>query len=116
MTLVAQTCVGRVSLWWPVPVRPIRSSPAPSRGTAANRCRFGRWLLGSGLYSLTLGYRSPRSFFAVAPDRWPGDPAVGQRLIVGELLAHGSAGAGGAAMRRPAVAAHGCAAPCGSMP
>ena len=29
----------------------------------------------------------------MAPDQWPGDPAVGQRLIVGELLAHGSAGA-----------------------
>ena len=29
----------------------------------------------------------------MAPDTWPGDPAVGQRLLVGELLARGSAGA-----------------------
>jgi uncharacterized heparinase superfamily protein len=51
------------------------------------------WLLESGLYSLTLGYGSPRSFFAVAPDPWPGDPALGQRLIAGEFLARGNAGA-----------------------
>jgi uncharacterized heparinase superfamily protein len=66
--------------------RPAKVSRGESRG-------FGRWLLGSGLYSLTLGYGTPRSFFAVAPDTWPGDPAVGQRLIAGELLARGSAGA-----------------------
>ena len=54
---------------------------------------FSRWLLGSGLYSLTLGYGQPRSFFAVAPDTWPGDSAIGQRLVAGELLARGSAGA-----------------------
>ena len=61
--------------------------------------RYGRWLLASGLYSLTLGYASPRSFFAVAPDSWPGDPVIGQRLMAGQLVAryvdlrgeHGSA-------------------------
>jgi len=50
-------------------------------------------MLGLPLYSLTLGYRSPRSFFAVAPDPWPGDPALGQRLIVGEFAAFGVVGA-----------------------
>ncbi len=69
-----------------VPARPIKAKSGENRG-------FGRWLLESGLYSLTLGYGSPRSFFAVAPDSWPGDPAIGQRLIIGELLARGSAGA-----------------------
>ncbi len=68
------------------PSRPVKAAGAASRG-------FGRWLLESGLYSLTLGYNSPRSFFAVAPDGWPGDPAVGQRLLMGEFLARGSAGA-----------------------
>ncbi len=53
---------------------------------------LGRWLLGSGLYSLTLGYATPRSFFAVAPDGWPGDPTIGQRLINGQLLACGATG------------------------
>ncbi|HKH68099.1 MAG TPA: hypothetical protein VKA75_12065, partial [Reyranella sp.] len=69
-----------------VPARPAKAARGESRG-------FGRWLLESGLYSLTLGYASPRSFFAVAPDSWPGDPAIGQRLMLGELLARGSAGA-----------------------
>ena len=66
--------------------RPIRSVPArPSRAAAGEGRRFGRWLLGSALYSLTLGYGTPRSFFAVAPDSWPGDTALGQRLLGGEL-------------------------------
>jgi uncharacterized heparinase superfamily protein len=74
--------------------RPSRSSPArPTKANGGENRGFGRWLLESGLYSLTLGYASPRSFFAVAPDSWPGDPAIGQRLIMGELLARGSAGA-----------------------
>ncbi|WP_421996279.1 heparinase II/III family protein [Reyranella sp.] len=74
--------------------RPPRS--APSRPAAARRGASrpaGGWLLGSGLYSMTLGYGSPRSFFAVAPDSWPGDTAIGQRLILGEYLARGIAGA-----------------------
>jgi len=53
---------------------------------------FGRWLLGSAFYALSLGRRSPKSFFAVAPDPWPGDAVVGLRLVVGELMAHGQAG------------------------
>jgi uncharacterized heparinase superfamily protein len=44
-------------------------------------------------YSLTLGHRSPKSFFAVAPDPWPGDSVVGLRLVTGELMAHGQVGA-----------------------
>jgi uncharacterized heparinase superfamily protein len=74
--------------------RPIRSVPARPSGVATGEGRrFGRWFLGSALYSLTLGYGTPRSFFAVAPDSWPGDTAVGQRLLGGEFVAHGSAGA-----------------------
>src|SRR5262245_34160235 len=84
--------------------RPPRSSAGgPSRrdGAKTDKAKTGKgdgrglglWFLESGLYSLTLGYASPRSFFAVAPDSWPGDAANGQRLIMGELLARGSAGA-----------------------
>ena len=97
--------------------RPSRSVPArPAKATSGESRGFGRWLLESGLYSLTLGYGSPRSFFAVAPDSWPGDPAIGQRLIMGELLARGSAGAVAPELRRPAVAAPGRADPVGRCP
>jgi uncharacterized heparinase superfamily protein len=68
--------------------RPIRSMAA----RPAERRPFGRWMLGLPLYSLTLGHRSPKSFFAVAPDPWPGDPALGQRLVVGEFAAFGVVG------------------------
>jgi uncharacterized heparinase superfamily protein len=71
--------------------RPIRSSTA--QPVPAERLPFSGWLLGSALYSLTLGQRSPRSFFAVAPDPWPGDAVVGMRLVAGELMAHGLVGA-----------------------
>ena len=70
--------------------RPIRSLLG-SPGTPAP-VPFGRWLLGSPFYALTLGRRSPKSFFAVAPDPWPGDAVVGLRLVIGELMAHGQAG------------------------
>jgi len=70
--------------------RPIRSALA-TPGIAAP-VPWGRWLLGSSIYALTLGRGSPRSFFAVAPDPWPGDPVVGLRLMVGELMAHGQVG------------------------
>src|SRR5215475_932045 len=69
--------------------RPIRSTAA----RLAGRRPFGRWMLSLPLYSLTLGHRSPKSFFAVAPDPWPGDPALGQRLVVGEFAAFGVVGA-----------------------
>ena len=73
--------------------RPIRSVPnRPAKAAAGESGKFGRWLLASRLYSLTLGYGTPKSFFAVAPDTWPGDQATGQRLLLGELLARGSAG------------------------
>ena len=73
--------------------RPIRSVPnRPAKAAAGESGKFGRWLLASRLYSLTLGYGTPKSFFAVAPDTWPGDQASGQRLLLGELLARGSAG------------------------
>ncbi len=77
------------------PIRsvPSRSQPARPKKAAPGEARqFRRWLLGSSLYSLTLGYGTPRSFFAVAPDTWPGDQAVGRRLIGGELAARGAAG------------------------
>jgi len=77
--------------------RPIRSTTTQP----AARRPFGRWMLGSPIYSLTLGYRSPKSFFAVAPDPWPGDPALGQRLVVGEFAAFGLVGAAAAASSDP---------------
>ncbi len=73
----------------------IASDSRPIRSTAARpteRRPFGRWMLGLPLYSLTLGFRAPKSFFAVAPDPWPGDPALGQRLVVGEFAAFGVVG------------------------
>lgn len=74
--------------------RPTRSVQARTTAAAASKSgKFGRWLLGSSLYSLTLGYSTPRSFFAVAPDVWPGDAAIGQRLLSGEFAVRGSVGA-----------------------
>src|SRR5262245_41307091 len=73
--------------------RPVHSTPPhmAKRGPT-EPAQFGRWFLASRLYSLTLGFGTPQSFFAVAPDTWPGDTALGQRLMMGELLACGSAG------------------------
>jgi len=75
--------------------RPVRSTPphAAKKPATADSRTWRRWLLASRLYSLTLGYASPRSFFAVAPDAWPGNAAIGQRLLLGEFLARGAAGA-----------------------
>ncbi|MGD9881786.1 MAG: heparinase II/III family protein, partial [Reyranella sp.] len=72
----------------------MRSTPAIRRTKAsleapAEPRAVRRWLLGSRLYSMTLGYGSPSTFFAVAPDNWPGDPAIGHRLLSGELQARG---------------------------
>ena len=73
--------------------RPTRLAlPRPAPDAEAPR-PLVRWLLRSSLYSLTLGRRPPRSFFAVAPDPWPGDPALGQRLLRAEFAAHGKLGA-----------------------
>ena len=74
--------------------RPIRSVPTrPSAAAKGERRAFGRWLLASSLYSLTLSQATPRSFFAVAADSWPGDAVLGQRLLLaGEFAASGSAG------------------------
>src|SRR5262245_16160167 len=75
--------------------RPMRSTPPIRRTKASLEAPAGepratrRWLLGSRLYSMTLGYGSPGTFFAVAPDNWPGDPAIGHRLLAGELQARG---------------------------
>ena len=74
-------------------IRSVPVRPSAQKSATAERQRLGRWLLGSALYSLTLGYGTPRSFFAVAPDTWPGDPALGQRLLMaGEFTAAGSSG------------------------
>jgi uncharacterized heparinase superfamily protein len=74
--------------------RPVRSGPDRSpKARTPEGAPFRRWLFGSRLYSLSLGYGTPKSFFAVAPDAWPGNPAIGQRLVAGQLLARGSAGA-----------------------
>jgi uncharacterized heparinase superfamily protein len=72
------------------PTRTALARPAPDDTTPRP---LTRWFLGSALYSLTLGRRPPRSFFAVAPDPWPGDAVSGQRLIAGEFAAHGKVGA-----------------------
>src|SRR5262249_28223514 len=71
--------------------RPVRSTPPHARqaAPAADSQTVRRWLLATRLYSMTLGYGSPKSFFAVAPDGWPGNAALGQRLLLGELLARG---------------------------
>lgn len=67
--------------------RPIRSTA--SRPATSERQPFSLWLLRSPLYALTLGYRTPKSFFAVAPDTWPGNGEQGRRLMAGEFLAAG---------------------------
>src|SRR5689334_8149527 len=51
-----------------------------------------RRLFSSPLYRLALRSRPPRSFFAVAPDTWPGDPANGERMLMGEFVARGRSG------------------------
>jgi uncharacterized heparinase superfamily protein len=72
--------------------RPIRSALARAPGAGDANHSFGRWLLASPLYALTLSHRRPRSFFAVAPDTWPGDGVQGRHLLAGEFAAHGLVG------------------------
>jgi uncharacterized heparinase superfamily protein len=75
------------------PLRSIFARAFAAPGTVmGQRLRFGRWLLGSPLYSMTVGYGTPRSFFAVAPDPWPGDSAKGRRMLAGGYAAHGIVG------------------------
>lgn len=64
--------------------RPIRSTAARM---AAPRPSLAEWLLRSPLYALTLGYRTPKSFFAVSPDSWPGSGDQGRRIMAGEYMA-----------------------------
>ena len=94
MTLVASD-MRRTAAPLVAGARPVRSTPphAAKKPATADSRTWRRWLLASRLYSLTLGYGSPRSFFAVAPDAWPGNAAIGQRLLLGEFLARGAAGA-----------------------
>jgi uncharacterized heparinase superfamily protein len=73
----------------PRPTRPALARPVADESALRP---FKRWLLSSGFYSLTLGHRGPKSFFAVAPDPWPGDAANGQRILAGEFAAHGKVG------------------------
>jgi len=76
--------------------RPLLSTVARALAAPATALgrppRIGRWLLSSPLYSLTVGYGTPRSFFAVSPDPWPGDSARGRRMMTGEFAAHGLVG------------------------
>ncbi|MBS0521361.1 MAG: heparinase II/III family protein [Proteobacteria bacterium] len=72
--------------------RPIRSSAALEAGVTDRLAQWGRSLLAAPLQLLTLGHRTPGSFFAVAPDSWPGDAVAGQRLLSGSYAAHGETG------------------------
>lgn len=69
--------------------RPIRSAAAKP---ASTRQPLSLWLLRSPLYALTLGYRTPKSFFALSPDSWPGNGDQGRRLLAGEFMAAGIVG------------------------
>jgi uncharacterized heparinase superfamily protein len=46
----------------------------------------------SPLHLLSLGHGTPRTFFAVAADSWPGDAVSGQRLLAGVFAAFGETG------------------------
>jgi len=95
MTLVASDArrSGEPLVAGPRPTRSFFSRALAVSGSAlGQRLSFGRWLLGSPLYSLTVGYGAPRSFFAVSPDPWPGDSTKGRRLLAGSYAAHGIVG------------------------
>lgn len=68
------------------PIRPAEAADADLRQALMRR------LFRSGLYRLMLRARPPRTFFAVAPDQWPGDAGRGERLLMGEFAAHGAVG------------------------
>ena len=69
--------------------RPVRSAAAKPTST---RQPLSLWLLRSPLYALTLGYRTPKSFFALSPDSWPGNGDQGRRMLAGEFMAAGTVG------------------------
>src|ERR1051325_1795954 len=62
-----------------VPARPIKAKGGENRG-------FGRWLLESGLYSLTLGYASPRSSEATSVGKM--EESLKQRARAGDFACH----------------------------
>ena len=72
--------------------RPLRSAAAQAPGLTDKLARWGQSALTAPLHLLSLGHRVPRSFFAVAPDTWPGNAVSGQRLLAGSLAACGDSG------------------------
>jgi uncharacterized heparinase superfamily protein len=72
--------------------RPIRSSSAQADGFTDRLVRWGRTLVVAPVHLLALGHGTPGSFFAVAPDPWPGDAVSGQRLLSGAFAAGGETG------------------------
>jgi len=73
--------------------RPIRSATLQAPGLTDRLAHWAQFLAGVPFRLMTLGHGAPRSFFAVAPDAWPGDPVSGQRLLAGALAVHGETGA-----------------------
>lgn len=72
--------------------RPVRSTATQAPGLTDKLTRWGQAVVAAPLHLMTLGHRTPGSFFAVAPDSWPGDAVSGQRLLSGALAACGETG------------------------
>lgn len=72
--------------------RPVRSTATQAPGLTDRLAQWGQTLVSTPLHLLTVGQRTPGSFFAVAPDSWPGDAVSGQRLLAGSLAACGEVG------------------------
>lgn len=72
--------------------RPIRSSATQAPGLTDKLARWGHTLVMAPFHLLALGHGTPGSFFAVAPDPWPGDAVSGQRLLSGAFAAGGETG------------------------
>ena len=72
--------------------RPVRSSAVQAPGLTDRLLKLGSVLLASPVHLLALGQRTPGTFFAVAPDSWPGDAVSGQRLLAGSFAACGDTG------------------------
>ena len=73
--------------------RPTRSTAAQAPGLADTLSRIARAIMGAPYHLLTLGHGTPGTFFAIAPDSWPGDAVSGQRLLAGAFVAAGESGA-----------------------